>query len=106
MSSFYRVRALVDGCREECVCLGTSPDGAMSAFETVTAQDTGEPFGSYGIHVAMIHRITFGETGPLFEDVTPRLSQQWARSSYEEAISYYNESAQAGNTKALPEHVE
>jgi len=90
MDSFYRIRALVDSSLEEEICLGNSVAAAMEAFEKVEAKDTGEKFGTYGIDVAMVHRITFGEAGPVFEDVTYQVDgEKWARADFDQCKRFF-----------------
>ena len=89
MEHFYRVRALVDCSRETAICLASDVDAALETFEKLIASDTGEPFGSYGIDVAMVHQISFGEEGPVFEDVTYQLSDKWARTTFQQALGFY-----------------
>lgn len=89
MKHFYRVRALVDSTQEEGICWASCANVAMATFEKLEAPDTGEPFGTYGIHVVMIHRITFGEEGPIFEDATHELDDsQWDRADYEQCLAF------------------
>lgn len=89
MSHFYRVRALVDSSAEEFIVLGKNLEAAMVVFENIEVPNSDDTFGSFGIDVAMVHRITFGETGPVFEDVTHLLSDRWARTSFTQTFSFY-----------------
>lgn len=96
MQHFYRVRALVDSSAEEAFCLAADVNAAMDEFERVEARDTGEPFGSYGIHVAMVHRIAFGESGPVFEDVTYQLDERrWSRAGFEQCLGFFKSPTKA-----------
>ena len=90
MGSFYRVRVLVDCCREDFTVLANNANAAMEVLSKLEAEDTGEPLGSYGLHVAMVHRITFGETGPVFEDVTHLIDAKWARATWHECLAYFD----------------
>ena len=93
MDSFYRIRALVDSSLEEKICLGNSVAAAMEAFGKVEADDTGEKFDTYGIDVAMVHRITFGEAGPVFEDVTYQIDgTKWARADFDQCMQFFQKS--------------
>ena len=101
MEHFFRIRALVDSDRTTAFCLASNVDAALDEFEKLINQDTGESFGTYGIDVAMVHRITFGEAGPVFEDVTYQLSNKWARTTFEQALGFYPE----GVLARIPEDI-
>lgn len=90
--NFYRIRAFVDSAMEEHVCIGATAGEAMAAFSKIDAADTGEKFATYGIDVAMVHKITFNETGPEYEDVTEKIGNNWARASFEQCLHFLDQS--------------
>ena len=96
MEHFYRVRAVVgvvDELREDLIVLAGNVNEAMERFERTPAEDTGDPLGSYGIRVAMVHLVTFGETGPVYEDVTYRLDATWTRASWQECMAFFEKAS-------------
>jgi hypothetical protein len=92
MQIFFRVRALVDGVPEEAVCLGENAFKALKAFEQIPDRSSSEQqgkFGDHSIHIAMIHRITFGEERPIFEDVTNHIEHgDWTRASFVDCVGF------------------
>ena len=100
-----RLRRSCGECSLQGLCLPAGVDGDdLGRLDAVvqrrkplrpgeTLFRTGEPLGSYGIHVAMVHRITFGETGPVFEDVTHLLGAKWARATWLECLAFFEKAA-------------
>lgn len=90
MTFHYRVRALVDSSAEEVFVSASCVHEAMLEFsKTSTGSFAGEVFGDFGIDVAMVHKVTFAEDGPVFEDVTHQLSNKWARTNFDQCMLYY-----------------
>lgn len=89
MEYFYRIRALVDSSVEELIFRGENVASAMAAFAKTEDLATGSLFEEFGIDVAMVHRIVFGESGPVFEDVTYQLDSSWARADFAQCLAFF-----------------
>jgi len=91
MSSYYRIRAFVDGIEEETVCSGVDVAQALDAFKRLPARDTGCAFETYPIEIAMVHRVSFGESGPVFEDASHQIPSDWSRAAFHDALKFYKQ---------------
>ncbi len=89
MRFHYRIRAFVEGVREEIVILSDTLGGALDDYKGILSDDIKELPGLRAIQIAMVHQVSFGETGPVFEDVTHRVSREWQLAPFDEAVRFY-----------------
>lgn len=89
MTYYYRIRAFVDAIEEEAVCFGATASEAIDAFKRLSARDTGCAFEEYPIEIAMVHRVSFGESGPVFEDASHEVPTNWNRATFHDVLKFY-----------------
>lgn len=89
MTYYYRIRAFVDGIKEEAACSAVDTADALDAFKRLPAPDTRCAFEEYPIEIAMVHRVAFGESGPVFEDASHEIPSNWNRAGFHDALKFY-----------------
>lgn len=72
MTYYYRIRAFVDGIKEEAVCSAVDTADALDAFKRLPAPDTRCAFEEYPIEIAMVHRVAIRRIGPSLRRRKPR----------------------------------
>lgn len=92
MSNHFRIRAFVDGQPEERIVIAETHAASLKAFGDLKDDGFAEQFKDYPIFFAMVHSITFDETGPVYTDVTAvcRLTDNgYKRASFEDCLKFF-----------------
>lgn len=91
MPHYYRIRAFVEGVPEEAFIFNKTLGGALDDYKGLSSDNPVQHFDLCSIQLAMVHQVSFGETRPVFEDVTHLISTDWRRAPFEEALRFYRD---------------